>query len=466
MRIGGKPMNISVGQTLITQSGKKLKILDFIEEGGQGRVYKGKLLGSNQNVVAKFFLATSKNKTLQKRIEFLIKLNLTRKCPTFQTPIDMIIKGSQIGHYTPFVSGKVLDDYLTAPNSLFISHIILALALAQSVEVLHNQNIVHGDLQARNVIINNEEKFLRLFMIDLDNFKAPGLPSPDCLGHQLYMAPELWDSLRNKTNKVPDFYTDRFALAVLLHELLLLKHPATGADHDERKFRIAMCSGKWFHDPSYSTSSSGDLGGWPSNILNAEICQLFRRAFSLDITVRPTAKEWVEALCKTLSHTFLCPYCSCPCLVDPSKKDCPLCNSSYPILKIILPDRKTITLNKPMILGRSTFANAMTVSQKHAIIKKNGPEVLLIPIGMNKTFRKTPSGIWQVLKNNVPVILNVGDQLKFADQLVRIAIATNKTALINPYISPVKRKVVHSKDKAIGSPSILKFWSDFVKGKK
>ncbi len=463
-------MKIAPGQILRSVTGKTLKILDFIEEGGQGRVFKAKVQETNQDMVVKVFLPSFNRTSIIKRTQLLISLNLPAKCATLKTPIDMILEDFQVAHCSPFVRGKLLDDYLTNPAPDFLSNLILAVALCHSVAVLHEQNIVHGDLQARNVMVGREKGIFAIFMIDFDNFTATGLPLPDCLGHQLYMAPELWDALQKKKNKNPDMYTDRYSLAVLLHEILLLKHPLSGADYNEKAFREAVYTGKWLHDPVYSLFSFEELGGYPPQILNAEVAQLFRKAFSLNPMERPTAKNWEVTLCKMLNQVYLCPACSCPCMIDASKTRCPLCQASYPLLQMVLPGSKTIALDQSRLIGRKDFAReAMSVSEKHAIIKRNGPETIMIPMGRYGTYRKDTSGSWRKLQDNTPVVLQDGDCLKMANQEVKI-VRTSAKKNRSPSLKSIKIVEEEAKDEwfpllTMVEGKEVKKDKSFVKGK-
>src|SRR6185369_12934218 len=166
-------------------------------------------------------------------------------------------------------------------------------ALARAVDVLHQRNIAHGDLHADNLLVHRRGTVVEGHLIDLDNFNAPNLPPPPCVGHNLYMAPELRQSSSGKMSVLPDILADCFSLTVLLHEIILVRHPAAGADASEADFNRAMCTGAWRHDPARAARGGAALGGFPAEVLNAGLMRLFRRGMSLDRGERPTAAAWV-----------------------------------------------------------------------------------------------------------------------------------------------------------------------------
>ncbi len=117
----------------------------------------------------------------------------------------------------------------------FLTRLQVAVRLARAVRRLHMAGLAHADLSHKNVLVD-----LRggdACIIDIDSLVVPGIAPPAVLGTPGYIAPEVLAG-----GAQPSIATDRHALAVLIYELLLQRHPLQGrrvhstrsAEEDER----------------------------------------------------------------------------------------------------------------------------------------------------------------------------------------------------------------------------------------
>ena len=263
----------------------------------------------------------------------------------------------------------------------------------------------------------NTDSVLFVFIIDMDNFGASGLPLPPMLGHPHYMSPQLRAAMMGGKDCRPDIYADRFSLAVVLHEVLLWKHVASGFDSSEAEFNRAMT--RWLHDPLRAEKPSRDPGGYPAEILNSRLAGLFRASLGLGPRERPSAEDWESALWDILqnSEVLLCPRCGDCCVFESTRNVCPVCRQPYPSLCLRTSKGKRIFVNGgATVIGRADLGGAMTVSAKHAVLQRIGPEMWLEPQGMNGTYRWAGMK-WFRLTDGQPVPLSANDRLSFADQV-------------------------------------------------
>lgn len=409
---------IPKGKILKTDSGRFIQVDDLAGVGGQGEVYHAPDLNTKQKGVLKSFLGKLANQETVKRIDFLVNQQLHKACPVLLGPIDAITQ-KMVGHYSPFAPGQKLEEFFVTPDITLIESLHLGIQLAHAIDVLHQRQIAHGDIQSNNIFINRNG-VCEFFLIDFDNFNAQGLPPPPCVGHNLYMAPELRIALAQGKPAIPDIWTDRFSLGVLMHELLLGKHPATGADHNEAEFQKVMCSGIWLQDPAVANRPSGDLGGYPPEILNADLAHLFRSAASLNRDERPSSTQWKQVLCNALNKVNDCPFCGGSFLMDISKTACPLCKKSAPSLTLATTNTQTISLSKGAVeIGRVNLKGSNQVSSRQAVFRRIGSETWIESFGTNGTYRWTGSG-WVRLPDRKMVLVKKGDRLRFADLEVEI----------------------------------------------
>lgn len=393
------------------------KWIDTPAIGGTAVAYWATEMNTARKGIVKIFRKEFVNADMIKRLHFLVDQGLHRDCPILFAPVEVLNKGDLIGHFTPYADGKSLENYLREPDSTFGGQIQMAIALSHAVGVMHARSIAHGDLHAENLIVKCEGTVLRLCVIDLDNFNAPGMPAPPCVGHNLYMAPELRMALARRQLAIPTVTTDLYSLGVLMHEIILLVHPSAGKDDDELHFQEAMCSGKWLLDPAESGRPSADLGGYPPTILSADLARLFRSAMSLDPTNRPSAHSWKTVLSQAFHAVHICsnPVCGIPFIADLSKVACPACGRPFPHLTLRMKGCGGVPLvNGSTMIGRIELGNSPQVSARHAIFRRVGPETWIESIGRNGTYRWNGEK-WVRLTDGKPVPLQAGDRLRLGD---------------------------------------------------
>lgn len=412
---------IQSGKVVKSDSGRRIRVDGLIKAGGQGEAYWATEVNSGQKGVLKVFHKRFANEDTVKRLRFLVGQDLQSTCPVLYAPVDLLNKRDMIGHYTPLADGHSLEEFLGNPNSTFIEEMQLAITLAHSVSVMHSHKIAHGDLHAENVIINRVGSVLKLHVIDLDNFNAPGVPPPACVGHNLYMAPELREALAKGQPALPTVDTDLFSLGVLMHEIILLRHPANGNDNTEAAFQQAMCSGKWLMDPASADRPDGHLGGYPSTVLNASLARLFRSAVSVDPVKRPSADLWETELGKAFNAIYCCPSCGGPCVIDVSKVACPMCGGAFPSLALRVNGRGGLInlTSGSTVIGRMELGGSPKVSARHAVFRRVGPETWLESTGSNGTYRWNGSG-WIRLPDRKPLLVKAGDRLRLGDVEVNV----------------------------------------------
>lgn len=410
------------GQVLKTDSGRTIRVERLLKGGGQGDAYLVEEPSGKKGVV-KVFHGRFANRDTVKRLRFLVDQDLDSDCPVLVSPIDLLSKRGVIGHVAHFAEGEALEEFLAAPSATFSQQMQLAIALAQAVRVLHSRKIAHGDLHAENLMMKPIGTILSLHLIDLDNFNAPGMPSPPCAGHNLYMAPELRSAIARKRPTIPTIESDLYSLGVLMHEIILLCHPSQGNDGSEADFVKAMCSGKWLMDPAGSRGAREQCGGYPPAILNVDLARLFRSSVSLTPESRPSAERWVSELVKAVKAIYCCPNSACrgPCIIDSSKTRCPLCGEPFPPLRLCIERgaKEIVLAAGATCIGRDDLGGSPRVSQRHAIFRRIGPETWIECLGRNGTYRWTGSG-WIELPAGKLLLAQAGDRLRLADVEVEL----------------------------------------------
>ncbi len=408
---------LTEGQTLRTTSRARIRVKEFLASGGQGHVYLARHLDTGEDGILKIYNDEYCNTANTQRLEFLVSMRLGKKHAAFVAPIEAVIHKNLVGHFSRRARGVPADPLIYDESFPYVQSLFMALQLARWIELLHGLDMFHGDLHLGNIFIYRLGSLVIIELIDFDNFGSPGQPQPPAVGHELYLAPELRQAMKKGIPARPDAASENYALAVLIHQILLSKHPANGFDATPANFDTAMCSGQWLHDPLLANKGTS-ADGYSSLILNCELANLFRKAFTLSPSARPTPSIWRTSISQALGHVHICPTCSGPCLADQSKKNCPNCGSPFPSLSLVI--RRTgarIPLDQGSIrVGRPEFNNEKTISAIHAVFRQVGPEVIVQSYGLNGTFKRQPDASWTRLCDGQEVPVEVGDQLRFANE--------------------------------------------------
>ncbi len=403
---------LTAGDSVKTVSGERLKLVEAIGDGGEGSAFKVRRAGGAFGVLKTFKDETARSERLR-RTRFLISQDLDRTCSAITAPIELVDTREAYGHVSDLAEGIDLEAFFQEPAPPLIATVQTALAVAHAVDALHGAGIAHGDLHLKNVKVKQQGNAWHVKLIDLDGFAAAGFASP-VAGALLYMPPEVNEAvLANRPVQI-DETTDRFSLAILLHELLIWAHVGC-AGRNEEETREAMYGGKWVFDPVYGRAPSGI--GLPPTALNAELQGLFRRAMSSQPSGRPSAAEWRDALQRAFWSIWQCPRCGGAVVVDSSKRACPYqaCGQPYPRLALALGSGGRITLDEAAtVVGRALLGGRESVSSTHAVIRRQGPEYWIEDRGRNGTWRSDRRGGWIRLPPGKSVLLRPGDVVKFA----------------------------------------------------
>lgn len=254
-----------------------------------------------------------------------------------------------------FISPKLRQYLPKEEQAPWINYFNICILLARAVRRLHFAGLAHSDLSDNNVLIDPASG--QMIIIDIDSITVPPIFPPFVEGTPGYIAPEVLTTItltaNNPNKQFANIRTDQHALAVLIYEYLLNRHPLRGRQiHSlssvEEDERLSMGEKALFIEhPENSSNYPIEPLKVPVTALGSELTTLFYQAFISGLHApyrRPTAYQWEKALIKTWNLLYPCPNRDCKqqwfiITNPPNRITCPFCGTqiktAVPILKIL-----------------------------------------------------------------------------------------------------------------------------------
>jgi serine/threonine protein kinase len=212
----------------ITKKGKiNIDPSKEISQGGEGAVYE-----VDSNTVAKIYHPGIKPISEQK-LQFLSKLDQNY----FVSPIELLYnsKGDVIGYTMKYIDQSFfpLSNLFTlkfCKNNGIDKKLKMKIIerLIAAVKYAHQENVVIGDLNPFNVLVNSSGV---IKLIDTDSYETPGFP------HSHILLDDIRDYYyQGRVSKDSDF----FALSILSFNLLAFLHPFKGMHKMYKKISDRM----------------------------------------------------------------------------------------------------------------------------------------------------------------------------------------------------------------------------------
>lgn len=347
--------------------GTKIPYLpDIIGEGSEGIVH----LTADRKSVIKFYkdVKDSKDPERRERIHNIVeRYNPTRDEKAgdywkklYCWPDGLVLKptlGARVPVYPKkfftrdgiekklswFVNPKSRSLLPADERGTWLGHLQMAITMARSTRRLHSAGLAHSDLSYNNFL--GDPLTGATVMIDVDGLVVPGLHPPKIAGTPGLIAPEVIMGIGE-----PSIRTDLHALAVLIYQTLLFRHPLRGpkvsstisAEEDER---LSMGEKALFIEnptdgsnrPQNLVTGFECLGPYLSEVISQSFIHSLHTPDS-----RPTALDWESALVRTADLIYPCdnPKCEMKWFVLSKATDfsCPFCKqrmtmAAVPILQ-------------------------------------------------------------------------------------------------------------------------------------
>ncbi|RMF48707.1 MAG: hypothetical protein D6749_14960 [Chloroflexota bacterium] len=322
-------------------------------EGGQGKLY----FSLDKRHVIKLYGERDRARLLALQ-KIIGEFNITRQDPSAAPLfawINGIVRQPSLGVRMDNVNCEVPHKDLTwwfSANALkrlpedmrgnWFDRTYIAREMARIAWKLHGNGLCHSDFSGNNFLANVARR--RVVLIDLDSLVVPDVLPPTIIGTADYMAPEIVSALmRGQRDIRPSIQTDLHSLAVLIYQLLLMRHPLRGPKcHDpdpERDEQLALGERALYIEDPNDRSNRPTVPFLGARLLGEEVEGLMRRAFTdglRDPSRRPVAAAWHDALSRMADQQLPCTNPDCKgktfILLRDHPAICPWCNTriGYP----------------------------------------------------------------------------------------------------------------------------------------
>ena len=141
----------------------KYKLIEKINEGSFGTIFKAENIRTKEMVAIKFENKSEQMKSLKNEAriyQYLGKLNGFPQLKTFGTTGD-------VNYLVMDLLGYSLQKFIKNNELSLDMVLVLGIQIIQRIQSLHNNCLLHRDIKPSNFVFGNEDNTNKLFLIDL-----------------------------------------------------------------------------------------------------------------------------------------------------------------------------------------------------------------------------------------------------------------------------------------------------------
>ncbi len=360
-------MELKKGSKVNLTIGSQATIIKELGRGGQGIVYLVELGG--QQMALKWYLTPPDDKFYKN-----LERNISAGAPSDAFIWPEYLTKKENGSYGYIMKLRPTDyfefgNYLLARKNFksFNAMMAAAMKICNGFMMLHRFGYSYQDLNDGNFFIRPTDG--DVLICDNDNVMAQGEKS-GIMGKARYMAPEV------VAGGIPDKYSDRFSLSVILFMLFFANHPFEGAKVVAcpcmtEKFEKEFYGSKALFIYNQNDKSNLPVRGVHQNVIKrwplfpTLLKQTFIEQFSEEKLRNPNTRlieqEWEKVISKVRDELVMCPHCHEETFVDIAGNNCKCINCG-----------KEIDTSKQLKIGSRSMI--LTAGTKLYIDNDNTPD--------------------------------------------------------------------------------------------
>ncbi len=190
-------------------------------EGGEGAVF-----ATDSGLVCKTYHPSRLTAGLREKLELMIARPVEHPAICWPRSLALDERGGLVGYLMPAARGQQLHRAIfvkqllrqTFPSGTRVELATLAASVLQALVVLHERNVLVGDINPLNVLVASERE---IFLVDCDSYQIEDFACP--VGTATFLAPDLLG--KNLSHVLRTFAHEHFAVATLLFMILVPGKP-------------------------------------------------------------------------------------------------------------------------------------------------------------------------------------------------------------------------------------------------
>ncbi|MBU7583579.1 MAG: AAA family ATPase [Nostoc sp. TH1S01] len=196
------------------------QISEVLYAGSRTRVYRAIRQFDQLPVVIK--LLTSESPSFQELLQFRNQYNISKnlRIPGIVHSLALEPYGSGYILVMADTGGIALREYIKATTLSLSEFLVIAIQLANILQNLHQNRVIHKDIKPANILINPQTKQVQLIDFSIASLlpkETQEIKSPNVLeGTLAYVSPEQ----TGRMNRGIDYRSDFYSLGVTFYELL------------------------------------------------------------------------------------------------------------------------------------------------------------------------------------------------------------------------------------------------------
>ncbi len=267
-----EPANKSQRNEVVMFEWGHLHVIEQLGEGGYGEVYRAFDPVLNRDVALKLLkpdqLAAFHSKLFIEEAQRIAQVRNRHVLAIHGAGVN----DGRVGFWSDLIVGETLVQEIHVDQNKLL---LVATAMAQALQAVHESGLVHGDVKAANVMLDQNQQYV---LMDFGAGLESGAqhPSNHSVGSPMLMAPELF------TEAAKSPASDIYALGCLLFKMASGRYPVQG----ENVLDIAQAH----KDGNYSKLQTHRPD------MPASLMRLIQAMIHSDAISRPSAKEVVRSL--------------------------------------------------------------------------------------------------------------------------------------------------------------------------
>lgn len=286
------PVSCNVGDVVRTETDEPYELSNRMSGGAEGMVF----LTNKKNQVAKIYHKNILTPLRWAKLRRICQIGITAN--GFCLPYNLLFyKGYPVGYIMPMGRGVPLGNVFDGPDAILsafpewtrIDVVNTLLSLLEKYLYLHLHNIIAGDIQLKNALINSSTS---VYLIDMDSIQVGNLPCP--VGTEEFTDPNLWG--RDFAGFVRSLHDEDYSVAMLVFTVLFCGLHPYATRNGAETLREEIISRNFPYDMDSENNEHIPKGGYEHiwRYLSDRLKKMLYDTFKLGMSYETV--EWYDAV--------------------------------------------------------------------------------------------------------------------------------------------------------------------------